>query len=56
MSFAEWRQQVCLLTAIERLSGWHPVTQVALDVGYPSHRETLISPPRWSSLTQPRTL
>jgi hypothetical protein len=26
VSFAEWRQQVCLLTAIERLSGGEPVT------------------------------
>jgi AraC-like DNA-binding protein len=36
VSFAEWRQQVCLLVAIERLSGGQPVTRVALDLGYAS--------------------
>lgn len=36
VSFAEWRQQVCLLTAIERLSAGQPVTRVALDLGYAS--------------------
>ncbi|WP_321945882.1 helix-turn-helix transcriptional regulator [Paraburkholderia sp. J10-1] len=36
VSFAEWRQQVCLLSAIERLSGGEPVTRVALDLGYAS--------------------
>ena len=36
VSFAEWRQQVCLLTAIERLSGGQSVTRVALDLGYAS--------------------
>lgn len=36
VSFAEWRQQVCLLAAIERLSGGQPVTRVALDLGYAS--------------------
>lgn len=36
VSFAEWRQQVCLLTAIERLSGGQLVTRVALDLGYAS--------------------
>lgn len=36
VSFAEWRQQVCLLTAIERLSEGQPVTRVALDLGYAS--------------------
>lgn len=35
-SFAAWRQQVCLLAAIERLSQGHTVTQVALDLGYAS--------------------
>jgi len=35
-SFAEWRQQVCLLAAIERLSQGQPVTRVALDLGYAS--------------------
>lgn len=36
LSFGTWRRQVCLLTAIERLSAGHPVTQVALDLGYAS--------------------
>ena len=36
VSFAEWRQQVCLLAAIERLSRGQPVTRVALDLGYAS--------------------
>lgn len=36
VSFAEWRQQVCLLAAIERLSEGQPVTRVALDLGYAS--------------------
>lgn len=36
VSFGEWRQQVCLLAAIERLSLGKPVTQVALDLGYAS--------------------
>lgn len=36
VSFAEWRQQVCLLAAIERLSGGQLVTRVALDLGYAS--------------------
>ena len=36
VSFAEWRQQVCLLAAIERLSRGQPVTVVALDLGYAS--------------------
>lgn len=36
VSFAEWRQQVCLLAAIERLSAGQPVTRVALDLGYAS--------------------
>jgi len=35
-SFADWRQQVCLLAAIERLSQGQPVTRVALDLGYAS--------------------
>ena len=35
-SFAAWRQQVCLLAAIERLSMGQPVTRVALDLGYAS--------------------
>lgn len=36
VSFAEWRQQVCLLVAIERMSAGQPVTRVALDLGYAS--------------------
>ncbi len=36
VSFAEWRQQVCLLAAIERLGHGQPVTRVALDLGYAS--------------------
>ncbi|MQQ99702.1 helix-turn-helix domain-containing protein [Glaciimonas sp. GS1] len=36
VSFGEWRQQVCQLAAIERLSLGQPVTRVALDLGYAS--------------------
>lgn len=36
VSFAEWRQQVCLLEAIKRLGEGLPVTRVALDLGYAS--------------------
>jgi AraC-like DNA-binding protein/quercetin dioxygenase-like cupin family protein len=36
VGFAEWRQQVCLLAAIERLGAGQPVTRVALDLGYAS--------------------
>lgn len=36
VSFADWRQQVCLLAAIERLSAGQAVTRVALDLGYAS--------------------
>lgn len=36
VSFGQWRQQVCLLAAIERLSRGQPVTRVALDLGYES--------------------
>jgi AraC-like DNA-binding protein len=35
-SFAAWRQQVCLLAAIARLSEGQLVTRVALDLGYAS--------------------
>lgn len=35
-SFADWRQQVCLLAAIDRLSQAQAVTRVALDLGYAS--------------------
>lgn len=36
MSFAQWRQQACLLVAIPRLAAGDPVTAVALDLGYES--------------------
>lgn len=36
MSFAEWRQQACLLAALPRLAAGEPVTAVALDLGYDS--------------------
>ncbi len=36
ISFAEWRQQVCLLSAIERLNAGESVTRVALELGYTS--------------------
>ncbi|MCU9954448.1 helix-turn-helix transcriptional regulator [Burkholderia sp. BKH01] len=36
VSFAAWRQQVCMLAAISRLSDGQSVTRVALDLGYAS--------------------
>jgi AraC-like DNA-binding protein len=36
MSFAQWRQQACLLVAIPRLGAGDAVTAVALDLGYES--------------------
>ena len=36
MSFAQWRQQACLLVALPRLGAGDPVTSVALDLGYDS--------------------
>lgn len=36
VSFAAWRQQVCMLAAIARLSDGQPVTRVAFDLGYAS--------------------
>ncbi len=36
MSFAQWRQQACILVAIPRLGAGDPVTAVALDLGYES--------------------
>jgi AraC-like DNA-binding protein len=36
VSFAEWRQQACLLAAINRLGNGESVTRVALDLGYSS--------------------
>lgn len=35
-TFAAWRQHVRLMEALARLAGGHPVTNVALDVGYNS--------------------
>ncbi len=34
MSFAQWRQQACLLHAVPRLSAGESVTEVAMDLGY----------------------
>ncbi len=34
LSFVEWRQRACLLTALPRLVAGEPVTTVALDLGY----------------------
>jgi AraC-like DNA-binding protein len=36
MSFAEWRQQACLLIALPRLAAGEAVTTIALDLGYES--------------------
>jgi len=36
VSFAQWRHQVCLMAALERLSDGQSVTRVALDLGYGS--------------------
>lgn len=36
MSFAEWRQQACLLIALPRLAAGEAVTSIALDLGYES--------------------
>ncbi|MGO3712119.1 AraC family transcriptional regulator [Alcaligenes aquatilis] len=36
ISFSEWRQQACLLTALTKLSAGQSVTQIALDLGYDS--------------------
>ncbi|MGA8706375.1 MAG: helix-turn-helix transcriptional regulator [Steroidobacteraceae bacterium] len=36
MSFAEWRQQACLLIALPRLAAGESVTALALDLGYDS--------------------
>ena len=52
MSFGEWRKQLRLLVALDRLGQGHPVTQVALDLGYKStsaftamFKRTLGAPP-----------
>jgi AraC-like DNA-binding protein len=36
MSFAEWRQQACVLIALPRLAAGEQVTSIALDLGYES--------------------
>jgi AraC-like DNA-binding protein len=36
MSFAEWRQQACLLIALPRLAAGEAVTSIAMDLGYDS--------------------
>jgi AraC-like DNA-binding protein len=36
MSFSEWRRQLRLMEAVDRLSQGRPVTEVALDLGYSS--------------------
>lgn len=36
MNYGEWRRQLCLLTALERLAGGAPVTTLALELGYDS--------------------
>jgi AraC-like DNA-binding protein len=36
MSFAEWRQQACVVVALPRLAAGEPVTAIALDLGYES--------------------
>lgn len=34
LSFVDWRQQACLVSAVPRLAAGEPVTAVALDLGY----------------------
>ena len=36
MSFAEWRQQALMVSALPRLAAGEPVTAIALDLGYDS--------------------
>lgn len=36
LSFAQWRQQACLMAAVTRLAAGESVTRVALDLGYES--------------------
>ena len=52
MSFGEWRKQLRLLVALDRLGQGHPVSRVALDLGYKStsaftamFKRTLGAPP-----------
>jgi AraC-like DNA-binding protein len=57
MSFAEWRQQACLLIALPRLAAGETVTSIALDLGYESpaafatmfKRRVGLSPSRYQS-------
>ncbi|MBY4895788.1 helix-turn-helix transcriptional regulator [Cupriavidus sp. AU9028] len=58
MSFAAWRQQAILMSALSRLSAGAPVTEVALELGYDSpsafssmFRKALGTPP--SAFLQP---
>ena len=34
MSFAEWKQQACISSALSKLAANEPVTTIALDLGY----------------------
>ncbi|MBS7544261.1 AraC family transcriptional regulator [Ancylobacter oerskovii] len=34
LSFVAWRQQACVMAALPRLAAGHPVTAVAIDLGY----------------------
>ena len=34
LSFVAWRQQACLMAALPRLAAGHPVTTIAIDLGY----------------------
>lgn len=36
LSLSAWRQQACVMAALPRLSAGHPVTTVAIDLGYDS--------------------
>ncbi|MCS3429534.1 helix-turn-helix transcriptional regulator [Klebsiella sp. BIGb0407] len=36
ISFIEWRQQVCLLTAVVRLGNGESITRIAMELGYSS--------------------
>lgn len=36
LSFSQWRQQACVMSALSRLVVGHSVTRIALDLGYDS--------------------
>ncbi|MNE35322.1 AraC family transcriptional regulator [Pseudomonas kilonensis] len=36
LSFSQWRQQACVMSALSRLAVGHSVTRIALDLGYDS--------------------